>query len=133
MTAQTNRAQQKSQSTLTIERNEQAPRCQRTQSSHSTGSSRRNRSETYEDNEDLGNSERSRTPKIPCTKDIADLVQERLNQTSQQFPKGMEYNEIRLTDSSLSKRIITLCFPKKFAMPTLDHKSGISDPLLHLC
>ena len=45
----------------------------------------------------------------------------------------MEYSRMRPTDLPLSREIITLCFPKKFVMPTFDHYSGTSDPLLHLC
>ena len=62
-----------------------------------------------------------------------DLVQERLIQASQQFPKGMEYNMIRPTDLQLSRKITTLRFTQKFVMLTFDHYSGTFDPLLHLC
>jgi len=44
----------------------------------------------------------------------------------------MDYSRLRLTDSLLSKEITTLRFPKKFMMPSFDHYSGTSDPLLHL-
>jgi len=49
------------------------------ESAHSNGSSRRDQSATYDDDEDSGDSEHSRTPKIPRIEDIADLVQKRLN------------------------------------------------------
>ena len=97
-----------------------------------TESLRCNQSETHEDSEDFENSERTQTPKISRIENIADLVQEMLDQPSRQFLKEMEYSEMRPTDSPLSKEIIALRFPKKFVMPTFDHYSGTSDPLLHL-
>ena len=56
---------------------------------------------THEDDTDSKNSERSRTPKFPHIEDFVDLVQERLNQASQQFPKGMEYSRLRPSNSPL--------------------------------
>jgi len=101
-------------------------------SAHSTDSSRRVRLETYEDEEDSEDTRRSRTPKFSRIEDIADLVQERLNQAIHQFSKGIEYNEWRPTNSPLSRKIMTIRFPKKFVMLSFDHYSGTSDPLLHL-
>ena len=101
-------------------------------SAHFTGSSRCVRSETYEDEEDSKDTRRSRTPKFPRIEDITDVVQERLNQAIHQFSKGIEYNEWRPTNSPLSRKIMTICFPKKFVMLSFDHYSGTSDPLLYL-
>ena len=98
---------------------------------HSTGNSRRIRSKTYKDEEDFEDTWHSRTPKFPRIEDIADLVQEQLNQGSQQFSKGIKYSRLRPTDSPLSREITSLRFPKKFIMPSFDHYSGTSD-LLHL-
>jgi len=53
------------------------------ESAHSTESSRRNRSETYEDDKDLENSKRSRIRKFLRIEDIADLVQKWINQVGQ--------------------------------------------------
>jgi len=39
---------------------------------------------------------------------------------------------MRPSDSSLSRKITMLRFPKKFVMPTFDDYSRTSDPLLHL-
>ena len=103
------------------------------ESTHSTRSSRRVRSETYKDEKNSEDTRHSRAPKLPRIEDIDDLVQERLNQASQQFPKGMEYNGLRPSDSSLSREITTLCFPKKFVILSFDHYLGTFDPLLHLC
>jgi len=74
----------------------------------------------------------SRPPKFPHIEDIADLIQKWLNQTSQRFSKGMGYSGLRPFDSLLLGEITTLHFPKKFVMPTFDHYSGTSYPLLHL-
>ena len=95
---------------------------------HSTVSSRRDWSGTEGNDQDSGDSELSRTTKFPCIEDIADLVQKRLNQTRQQFPKGMEYSGLRLSNSPLSGKITMLCFSKKFMMLTFYHYLGISDP-----
>ena len=43
----------------------------------------------------------------------------------------MEYSELRPSDSPLSGEITTLRFPKN-VMPTFNHYSGTSDPILHL-
>ena len=81
---------------------------------------------------DSGNSKCSRTLKIPHIEDITDLVHERLNQSSQQFLKGMEYGGLRPSDSPLSNEITILRFSKKFVMSTFNHYSRTSYPLLHL-
>jgi len=101
------------------------------ESAHSTRSSRRDESGTQGDDEDSRDSEHSRTPKFPRIEDIADLVQKRLNQTSQQFLKGSGYSGLRPSDSPLSGEITTLRF-SKFLMPIFDHYSRTSYPLLHL-
>jgi len=76
----------------------------------STGNSKRDRLETSDDDECSKDSELYRTLKLSRIEDITDLVWKRLNQTGQQFLKGMERSGLRLSDSSLSEEIITLFF-----------------------
>jgi len=57
------------------------------ESAQSTGNSKRDRSETRDDNERSEDSGCSRTPKFSSIEDITDLVQKRLNQTASSFRK----------------------------------------------
>jgi len=49
-----------------------------------------------------------------------------------QFQSGSKQVAIRVTDSPLSEEILECEFSKKFATPTFDYISRISDPVQHI-
>ena len=127
-------ALRKSQSSRSVEGRVRTPHHPKhnQESAHSIDNSKRDRSETLDDDERSEDSGRPQSPKFPHIKDITNLVQKRLNQTGKQFSKEMECSGLRPSDSPLSNEITIFCFSRNFVMPTFDHYSGTFDPLLHL-
>jgi len=82
--------------------------------------------------ENSDESEPPRLAKIPCIEDLVEMIRKQIYEDKPQSRGNQGSSILRISDFSLSKKIISYKFPKKFVIPNFGCYIGVTDPIQHL-